>query len=53
MGEKKKCIQCLCGESERKRLLGKPKWEDYIRILSQKMGWEEMDWIHLAEDWDK
>lgn len=34
MGEKKKYIQCLCGETERKGLLGKPKGEDYIKILS-------------------
>lgn len=31
-GGEEKCIQCLCGEIERKRLLGKPKWEDYIKI---------------------
>ena len=35
-GEEKMRTLCVCvcgGGTERKRLLGKPKWEDYIRIL--------------------
>jgi hypothetical protein len=32
-GRKEKCIECFCGETERKRLLGKPKWEDCMKIF--------------------
>jgi hypothetical protein len=37
---------------EGKRPLGRPrhKWEDNIRMDRTEMGWEGVDWIHLAED---
>jgi hypothetical protein len=35
--------------------LGQPRhrWEDNIKMDMEETGWEEMDWIHLAQDWDK
>jgi hypothetical protein len=29
------------------------RWEDNIRIDLTEIGWELVDWIHLAEDRDK
>jgi hypothetical protein len=39
------------GNSEGKRPLGTPRcrWEDNI-IMVLKIGWEDVDWIHLAQD---
>jgi hypothetical protein len=48
-----KCIQCLCGETERKRLLGNLNGRIISKFIFKKMGWEDMDWICLTENWDK
>jgi hypothetical protein len=42
----------LVGKSERKRPLGRPRrrWEDNIRIDVREIGWEGVDWTHLAQD---
>jgi hypothetical protein len=39
----------LFGEAE-----GRPKhiWDDIIRMDPKEIGWEVMDWIHLAQDRD-
>lgn len=40
-------------KSEGKRALGKPRHTDgknIIKINLTKIGWEGMEWIHLAED---
>jgi len=29
------------------------KWEDIIKIGAEGIGWEGVDWINLAQDWDK
>jgi hypothetical protein len=44
----------LIRELERKRPLGRPRyrWEDKIRMELREMGWEGLDWIHLAQDRD-
>jgi hypothetical protein len=41
----------LIGKPEGKRPLGRPsrRWED-IRMDLREIGWEGVDWIHLAED---
>jgi hypothetical protein len=41
----------LVGIREGKRPLGRHKhrWEDNIRIDLRKIGWEIVDWIHLAQ----
>jgi hypothetical protein len=42
----------LVGKPEEKRLRGRPKRrrKDNIRMDLRKIGWEEVDWIHLAQD---
>jgi hypothetical protein len=34
--------------------LGRPRhrWEDNIRVDLKEIGWEGVDWIHLAQDRD-
>jgi hypothetical protein len=27
------------------------RWEDNIRMDLIEIGWEDVDWIHLARDW--
>jgi len=29
------------------------EWEDNIKMDVKEMGWEGMDWIHIAQDRDK
>jgi hypothetical protein len=45
----------LVGNPEVKRPLGRSRhrWEDNIRMDLREMGWECVDWIHLAQDWDQ
>jgi hypothetical protein len=42
----------LVGKSEGKRLLGRPRcrWEDDTKIEIKEIRWEDVDWIHLAQD---
>jgi hypothetical protein len=42
----------LVGKPEGKRPLRRPrrKWEDNIRISFRFIGWEVVDWIHLAQN---
>jgi hypothetical protein len=51
MSRNEKCI--LVGKPEKgKRLLGRPrcKWKDNIRMYLRDIGWECVDWTHLAQD---
>jgi len=45
----------LVGNPETKRPLGIPRriWEDNIRMDLGEIGWEGVDWIHLAHDNDQ
>jgi hypothetical protein len=45
----------LVGKPEGKRTLGRPTHtgKNNIRMDVRKMGWESVDWIHLAQDTDK
>jgi hypothetical protein len=44
----------LVGVSEEKRSIGRPKREcELIKIDRKEMGWEGVDWIHLAQDTDQ
>ena len=54
-GEEEKRIQCLGGEPEGKRPLGRlrRRWQDNIQMDLQELGCGSMDWIELAEDRDK
>jgi len=40
----------LVGRPERNRPLGRPSrsWEDNIRMDLKEIGWESVDWVHLA-----
>jgi len=40
----------LVGKLEGKIRLGRPmrRWTDNIRLDLRKIGWEDVDWIHLA-----
>jgi hypothetical protein len=44
----------LVGKPEGKRPLGRPRrrWEDGIGIDLREIGFEGVDWIRLAQDWD-
>jgi len=54
MEEMRNAYNILVGKSEGKRRLGRPRrrWEDNIRIVLMELGWEGVDWIHLAQDTD-
>jgi hypothetical protein len=45
----------LVGKSEGKRPLGRPRhrWKDDIRMDLGTIGWEGIDWMHLAQDRDQ
>jgi hypothetical protein len=50
MGEMRNAYNILVGKPEGMRTLGRPKRrrEDNIRMDLREIGWEGMDWIHLA-----
>jgi hypothetical protein len=45
----------LVGKPEEKRPLGRcrHRWEDNIRMDLREIGWEVVDWIHLAQGRDQ
>jgi hypothetical protein len=45
----------FAGKPEGKRQLGRPRrrLEDSIRRNLREIGWEGVDWIHLAQDMDQ
>jgi hypothetical protein len=51
MGEKRNAY----GKSIRKEQLGRPRrrWEDNIKMDLREIGWDDMDWIDLAQDSDQ
>jgi hypothetical protein len=51
MVEMRNAYKMLVRKPERKRPLGRPRrrWED-IRMDLRGIGWQGMDWIHLAQD---
>jgi hypothetical protein len=55
MGERIGVYRVLVGIPEEKRPLGRPsrRWDDNIKIDLQEVGCEGMDWIDLAQDWDR
>jgi len=38
-----------------KRQLGKPRrtWENILEWMLRETGWEDVDWVHLAQDRDR
>jgi hypothetical protein len=45
----------LVGKPKGKEPLRRPRhrWEDEIKIYLMEIGWEGVDWIHLAQDRDQ
>jgi hypothetical protein len=55
MGERRGVYGVLVGKPEGKRPLGRPRrrWEVNIKMDLQEVGCGRMDWIELAQDWDR
>jgi len=51
MGKMRNAYNILVGKPERKRSVGRPRCrgEDNIRMGLREIGWEDVDWIHLAQ----
>jgi hypothetical protein len=49
-GRDKKCTKIFIGRHEEKRPLERPRrrWEDNIKMDIKEIGWEGVNWIHLA-----
>ena len=54
-GEGKGVYRVLVGKPGEKRSLERPRrrWEDNIKMDLQEVGCGDMDWIELAQDWDR
>jgi hypothetical protein len=54
MGENRTLYKALVGETEGKRLLGRPRhrWEDRMKMDLREIGCEGVDWIYLAQNRD-
>jgi hypothetical protein len=52
MGEGRNSYRVLVGQPERKRPLEKlrRRWEDGIKVDRREIGFEGVEWIHLAQD---
>jgi hypothetical protein len=52
MDEGRNVYRVLVGKPEGKRPLGRPRrrWEDGIKMDLREIGWEGVEWIHLAQD---
>ncbi|KAJ4443744.1 hypothetical protein ANN_05522 [Periplaneta americana] len=55
MGESRNAYRVLVGRSEGKRPLGRPRrrWEDNIKMDLREVGYDDRDWINLAQDRDR
>ncbi|KAJ4445846.1 hypothetical protein ANN_12531 [Periplaneta americana] len=55
MGESINAYRMLVGRLEGKRLLGRPRriWEDNIKMDLREVGYDDRDWINLAQDRDQ
>jgi hypothetical protein len=55
IGEKRNAYRLLVGKPVGKRPLGRPrrKWVDNIRMDLGEVGWGDVDWIDLAQDWNR
>jgi hypothetical protein len=54
MGEKRNVYRLLVGKPEGKRPRGRPKrrWVDEMKMDLVETGWNDVDWIGLAQDRD-
>ncbi|KAJ4435328.1 hypothetical protein ANN_17938 [Periplaneta americana] len=55
MGESRNAYRALVGRSGGKRPLGRPRrrWEDNIKMYLRAVGYDDRDWINLAQDRDQ
>ncbi|KAJ4450407.1 hypothetical protein ANN_01831 [Periplaneta americana] len=55
MGESRNAYRVLVGRPEGKRPLGRSRhrWEDNIKMDLREMGYDDRDWINLAQDRDR
>jgi hypothetical protein len=55
MEKKRNAYRILVGNSEGKRLIGRPRrrWEDNIKMLLRETGWGSIDLIDLAHNRDQ
>ncbi|KAJ4427681.1 hypothetical protein ANN_25330 [Periplaneta americana] len=55
MGESRNAYRMLVGRPESKRPLGRPRrrWEDNIKMDLREVGYDDRDWINLAQDRDR
>jgi len=54
-GKHEKCTQVFFGKPEGKRPTGRHRrrWEDNSRTVLTEIGWEGVDWMHVAQDRDR
>jgi hypothetical protein len=54
-GGEERCIQVLVGTPEKKKPLGRlsRRWENNNMMDLQEVGCEVMDWIELAQNWNR
>jgi hypothetical protein len=54
MGEKRNACRTLVRKPEGQRPLGRPRrrWVDNVKIDLREIGWDDMDWIDLAQNRD-
>jgi hypothetical protein len=55
MGERRGAYRALVGKPEGERPLERPRrrWEGKIKMGLREVGWEGIDWIHLAQGRDR
>jgi hypothetical protein len=55
MGKKRNAYRILVGKPEGKGPLGRPRrrWVDNIKMNPRGIGWDDVDWIDLAQDRDQ
>jgi hypothetical protein len=55
MREMRNAYKILVGKPEGKRPLGRPRFrrKDNIRMDLRETGWEDVDWMYMAQDRDQ
>jgi hypothetical protein len=55
IGERRGIYRVLVGKPEGKKPLGRHRrrWEGNIKMDIQEVGFGDMDWIDLVQDWDR
>jgi hypothetical protein len=54
-GKRRSACRILVGKSEGNVALGRPRciWQDNIKMGLKEVEYWDVDWIDLAQDWDK